>query len=162
MGLFRDKRFRVPSSHGRLRAAKRASAENRRATFIGNPSANEHDVAESVTCSVCGAKNPAGVVFCESCGVELAGGSRAVAEPEIDKLLEELVETRPEGEAGGESLDIDKEIVDELLDSLLIEEEPAEHFDCPLCGTKLPLSATSCPKCGAAFAEVEEGEAEAI
>jgi len=114
-----------------------------------------------VACRVCGAKNPAGVQFCESCGVELAPGARGTEEPEIDKLLEQLVESRPaEGEAG-EGLDIDKEIVDELLDSLLIEEEPAEHFDCPLCGTKLPLDAKTCPRCGATFAEVG-GEAEAL
>ena len=152
----RDKCFRGPRSHGPW-GRKRDCAENRRATFIWKPSANERDVAESVTCSVCGAKNPAGVLFCESCGVELAAASRAVEEHEIDKLLEELVETRA-GEEGAEGLDIDKEIVDELLDSLLIE-EPAEYFDCPLCGTKLPLDAKTCPKCGATFAELEEGGA---
>ncbi len=116
-----------------------------------------------LTCRVCGAKNPAGVQFCESCGVELAPAARTQEEPEIDRLLEELVEAKPE-EGGGEaeSLDIDKEIVDELLDSLLIEEEPAEHFDCPLCGTRLPIDAKVCTKCGATFAEVpEEAEAEA-
>ncbi|HEV8594541.1 MAG TPA: tetratricopeptide repeat protein [Thermoplasmata archaeon] len=113
-----------------------------------------------VVCRVCGAKNPPGVQFCESCGVELAPAARS-AEPEIDKLLEELVETK-QGDSTGESLDIDKEIVDELLDSLLIEEEAGDHFDCPLCGTKLPLDARSCPKCGATFAEVgaEAGELE--
>ena len=115
---------------------------------------------EPVTCNVCGAKNPPGVQFCESCGVELEA-RRAVEEPEIDKLLEELVDVKPEGRGSGESLDIDKEIMDELLDSLLVEEEPAEHFDCPLCGTKLPLSAKVCTKCGATFAELDEGAAAA-
>src|SRR5206468_9671709 len=124
MDMFRDKRFRAPTWHGvGPRAIETDSTENRRATFIWKPSANEHDVAESVTCAVCGAKNPAGVLFCESCGVELASASRAVEEPEIDKLLEQLVETKPDSESVAESLDIDKEIVDELLDSLLIEEE---------------------------------------
>ena len=136
----------------------RACRENRRATFIWRPPTNERVVAESVTCSVCGAKNPAGVLFCESCGVELAAATRPGEEAGIDKLLEELVETRPErADEGAEALDIDKEIVDELLDSLLIEEEPTEHFDCPLCGTKSPLDARSCPKCGATFGEVQEG-----
>jgi len=112
-------------------------------------------VPDAVTCRVCGAKNPAGVQFCEACGVELAPKAGKSEEPEIDKLLEELVDIKPEGGEGErESLDIDKEIVDELLDSLLVEEEPAEQFDCPLCGTKLPLDAKTCPKCGATFAEV--------
>ena len=110
---------------------------------------------DPVTCAVCGAKNPPGVQFCEACGVELAPQAPKTDEPEIDKLLEELVEIKPEeAPAERESLDIDKEIVDELLDSLLVEEEPAEHFDCPLCGTKLPLDAKSCTKCGATFAEI--------
>jgi len=116
-------------------------------------------VPESVTCGVCGAKNPPGVQFCESCGVELAPRP-ATQEPEIDKLLEELVEVKPGGtEEGAESLDIDKEIVDELLDSLLIEEEVAEQFECPLCGTRLSVDAKTCPKCGATFAEVGEAGA---
>ncbi|MEK6851964.1 MAG: tetratricopeptide repeat protein [Candidatus Thermoplasmatota archaeon] len=110
---------------------------------------------DPVTCRVCGAKNPAGVQFCEACGVEVVPQAARAEEPEIDRLLEELVEIKPEEvPADREGLDLDKEIVDELLDSLLIEEEPAEHFDCPLCGEKLPLDAKSCPKCGATFAEV--------
>lgn len=108
---------------------------------------------DPVTCSVCGAKNPPGVQFCESCGVELAPATAKGEEPEIDRLLEELVETKPEEAGEAESLDIDKEIVDELLDSLLVEEETGEHFECPLCGTVVPVSATTCPKCGATFAE---------
>ena len=108
---------------------------------------------EPVTCRVCGAKNPEGVQFCESCGVEIVATTRGKEEPEIDKLLESLTETKA-GEAGAEGLDLDKEIVDELLDSLLVEEAPAEHFDCPLCGTKLPMDSKMCTKCGATFAAV--------
>ncbi len=140
-------------------AGVRATAENRRATFISRGLANEPDVPEPVTCSVCGAKNPPDVQFCESCGVELTAAPPEGQEPEIDKLLEELTDAKPEAAAGGaESLDIDKEIVDELLDSLLVEEEPGEHFECPLCGTKLPLDAKVCTKCGATFAEAAEEE----
>jgi regulator of sirC expression with transglutaminase-like and TPR domain/ribosomal protein L40E len=114
-------------------------------------------VAEEVKCNVCGARNAPGVQFCESCGVELAA-TTAPAEPEIDRLLEELVEIRPESGAGDkETLDIDKEIVDELLDSLLVEEEAAEQFSCPLCGTKLPVDSKACSKCGATFVAVEPG-----
>lgn len=135
-------------------------AENRRGTFIWRPRANDRVVAE-IVCRVCRAKNPAGVQFCESCGVELAAVARASDGQEIDRLLEELVETKGGETETGESLDIDKEIVDELLDSLLVEEEPAEHFDCPLCGTKLPLDAKSCTRCGATFAEIGQ-EVEAL
>lgn len=113
-----------------------------------------NDVVAEIVCRVCGAKNPADVEFCESCGVALAPATRPSDEPEIDKLLEELVETKAADSDAGESLDIDKEIVDELLDSLLVEDESGEHFDCPLCGTKLPIDARSCPRCGATFAEV--------
>ena len=106
---------------------------------------------EPVACRVCGAKNPEGVQFCESCGVEIVAATQGKEEPEIDKLLESLTETKA-AEAGSEGLDLDKEIVDELLDSLLVEEGPADHFDCPLCGTKLPLGSSMCAKCGATFA----------
>ena len=112
-------------------------------------------MAEEVKCNVCGAKNALGVQFCESCGVELAA-TTAPAEPEIDRLLEELVEIKPEAGAGEkETLDIDKEIVDELLDSLLVEEEAAGQFACPLCGTRLPADSKACTKCGATFAPGE-------
>ena len=115
-------------------------------------------VAEEVKCNVCGAKNAHGVQFCESCGVELAA-TTAPAEPEIDRLLEELVEIKPDTGAGEkETLDIDKEIVDELLDSLLLDEEAAEQFACPLCSTKLPTDSKMCTKCGATFVAVETGE----
>ncbi len=121
--------------------------------------ANDGEVPDSVICPVCAAKNPPGVQFCESCGVELTA-TRTTEEPEIDRLLEELVETKG-SDAGdaAEGLDIDKEIVDELLDSLLVEDEGAEHFECPLCGTRLSVDAKTCPKCGATFAEVTEGGA---
>ena len=80
--------------------------------------------SDKVKCRVCGADNTAGVEFCESCGVKLEAAP-AKAEPDVDKLLEELIEVAPtEGEAapaeGKESIDVEKELVDELLDSLLI------------------------------------------
>ncbi len=33
------------------------------------------------------------------------------------------------------------------------EPEPEETFECPSCGSKIPVSATVCPKCGVMFAE---------
>ncbi len=110
----------------------------------------------SVKCRVCGAANPAGSGFCESCGVKLEAAPSKVGEGEVDKLLEELIEvtpTPPEGEAAAGE---EKELVDELLDSLLIEgEEKEEQFECPICKTILPMSAEVCTQCGAKF-EVEE------
>ena len=108
---------------------------------------------DPVKCSVCGAQNAAGVQFCESCGVELAPAT-ASGEPEIDRLLEELVDIKPGTAGEKETLDIDKDIVDELLDSLLVEEEAEEVFECPVCATKLPADAPKCTKCGATFAAV--------
>jgi len=73
--------------------------------------------------------------------------------PEIEALLKQFSEVpTSKGESrGGESLDLDKEIVDELLDSLVVEEQ--EHFECPLCGTAVAVDAKSCPKCQAVFEE---------
>jgi len=135
-----------------------------------------------VNCSVCGAPNPPGSKFCNECGVEIKLKPELPAEEvEIDKLLEDLIEieTTPEAEED-ESLDLDKEIVDELLDSLLLEteaipeEEEAEEvveaevpvgvqeFECPMCGTTLPVDATVCTGCGAEFEEVVEEPVEAV
>ncbi len=84
----------------------------------------------SVKCRVCGAENPARSDFCESCGVKLEAAPSKVGEGEVDKLLEELIEVTPtpsDAEAGAGE---EKELVDELLDSLLIEgEEKGEQFD---------------------------------
>jgi len=120
-----------------------------------------------VKCRVCGADNPPGIEFCESCGVKLEAAS-AKEEADVDKLLEELIEAPGEAEAasaegGKESIDVEKELVDELLDSLLIEEQaaPTEEFECPLCGTPLPVHAEVCTHCGARFAKVEAEEAKA-
>jgi len=114
-------------------------------------------VPDPIKCNVCGANNAPGVQFCESCGVEITTTS-AQAEPEIDQLLEELVEIKPGADGDKETLDIDKEIVDELLDSLLVEEEGGDQFECPLCATKLPTDAKKCTRCGVTFVAVEGGE----
>ena len=120
-----------------------------------------------VKCRVCGAENPPEVEFCESCGVKLEAAS-AKGDADVDKLLEELIEAPGEKEAapaaeGTESIDVEKELVDELLDSLLIEEQaaPTEEFECPLCGTPLPVHAEVCTHCGARFAKVEAEETKA-
>jgi len=114
-----------------------------------------------VKCKVCGAENPDGTEFCESCGVKLEPKAEK-GDEDVDKLLEELVSTGAPAEGAGaeraESIDVEKELVDELLDSLLIEEggAAAEEFECPLCGTPLPVHAEVCTHCGARFAKVEE------
>jgi pentatricopeptide repeat protein len=78
-----------------------------------------------------------------------------IEEEEIDKLLEDLGElgeaaSAPKDKGG---LDIEKEIVDELLDSLLVEEEAetGEIFECPMCGTTLSSDASVCTNCGVEF-----------
>lgn len=119
-------------------------------------------------CKVCGAENPPGVEYCESCGVKFEAAP-AKEEADVDKLLEELIDVAPrESEAAPaegerESLDVEKELVDELLDSLLIEDAaaPTEEFECPLCGTPLPVHAEVCTHCGARFAKLEAEEEKA-
>jgi len=125
---------------------------------------------KSVKCRVCGAENPPGTEYCDSCGVKLEATS-GKSEGEMDKLLEELIDVAPAEEAAASAKaakesEAEKELVDELLDSLLIEEgaAPSEEFECPLCGTQLPVNAEVCAHCGARFAKVpakEEEEADA-
>ena len=110
----------------------------------------------SVRCGVCGYPNPPGATVCKECGNKLIPSAEAgIEEEEIDKLLEDLGEFEAPAPApkdkGG--LDIEKEIVDELLDSLLVEEEKAaeEMFECPMCGTSLPSDAVVCTNCGVEF-----------
>lgn len=120
---------------------------------IGVPLAD--DEKDQITCAVCGHKNPPGTSFCEECGVKLEAKKPAAEDEEIDKLLGELVEIEAPAEAEEETLDIDKEIVDELLDSLLIEEE-GELFECPVCSQMIPIESTVCPHCGTEFAQLLE------
>lgn len=122
---------------------------------------------ESVRCGVCGYPNPPGADVCKECGNKIIPTEEAaIEEEEIDKLLEDLGEigapapATPAKDKVG--LDIEKEIVDELLDSLLVEEEKEakEMFECPMCGTALPSDAVVCTSCGVEFeapvAPVEE------
>ncbi len=110
----------------------------------------------SLRCSVCGYPNPPGATDCKECGNKLLPSADAgIEEEEIDKLLEDLGEFEAPAPApkdkGG--LDIEKEIVDELLDSLLVEEEKGaeEMFECPMCGTSLSSDAAVCTNCGVEF-----------
>lgn len=110
----------------------------------------------SLRCSVCGYPNPPGSTTCQECGNRLVPTAEArIEEEEIDKLLEDLGEietpTAPPREKGG--LDIEREIVDELLDSLLVEEEKEveEVFECPMCGATLAADAVICDSCGVEF-----------
>lgn len=111
---------------------------------------------KSIRCSFCGYPNPPGTTVCKECGNRLKPAPEAdVEEAEIDRLLEDLGDIEapspPPRDKGG--LDIEKEIVDELLDSLLVEEEREvqEVFDCPMCGTSLPADAVVCTNCGVEF-----------
>lgn len=107
---------------------------------------------DSIKCEVCGNPNPRKAEFCEECGVKL---DVAQEEEDVDKLLEELVEIEAPAKGADEALDLDKEIVDELLDSLLIEEE-GELFECPVCSTMIAVESSVCPDCGTEFAELLE------
>src|SRR3990172_3460141 len=82
-------------------------------------------VGREIICEVCGTANPPTATDCSECGMRLKGARKG---PEVERLLEELIEqpSSEEDEKGGESLDLDKEIVDELLDSLLVETSAAE------------------------------------
>lgn len=54
---------------------------------------------------------------------------------------------------------LDEEIASDLLESLSIEEEKEEEFECPLCDTLLPIKTKKCPECGTVFLDIiTEGE----
>lgn len=113
-------------------------------------------------CRVCGTMNPVGATACGTCGVSLA---RAETIERFDGLLEDLLGSAgvdapydPKGRPANESLDLDAEIVDELLDSLRVDEGPAGleglTVECPLCSTEVPADATRCDHCGSEFEDV--------
>ncbi|TLZ58446.1 MAG: tetratricopeptide repeat protein [Methanobacteriota archaeon] len=133
-----------------------------------------------IVCVVCGTANPPTATDCRQCGIKLAGAGQGA---EVARLLEELTQapvSGPENEDSDEEegLDLDKEIVDELLDSLLLETSAAEAgagapaaakvaaakvemFECPMCGTEVAADAPECPKCHTKFAALGEAPPEA-
>src|SRR6267143_1020970 len=139
----------------------------------------------SIVCVVCGTANPPTATDCRQCGIKLAGARKG---PEVGRLLEELTQaptSTPEKEDADdeeEGLDLDKEIVDELLDSLLLETTAAEAkggagvpgpaaakaatavemFECPMCGTDVAADAPECPKCHTKFAALGEAPPETV
>ncbi len=114
---------------------------------------------DTVSCRVCGAANSADARLCKACGVTLR---KAESTAHVDSLLQDLLDPTAEPSVRSEStkgatepLDIDAEIVDELLDSLLIEDRaPPIKVECPLCGNEVAADATRCGQCGSQFEEV--------
>ena len=134
-----------------------------------------------LVCEVCGTVNPPTATECSQCGIRLTAARNAA---EVERLLEEFIEAEPEQptvKAADESLDLDKEEVAGLVDSIVvppsrkkpIPASPAsrkptaprvapkavERFECPACGTEVSSSATACPTCGARFGTVEPEDA---
>jgi len=136
-------------------------AANQRGTFIIEAPASFPGPVPSdsrTPCPACGSPNDQAASECSECGLTLRAPG---ATPEVESLLKHFAQAPDtKRKAGaGESLDLDKEIVDELLDSLAVEEQ--EHFECPLCGTAVAVDAKACPKCRAVFEEAGKATAEA-
>jgi len=107
---------------------------------------------KTLSCPVCGAANRADAKSCTACGMSLL---RAATERGVDDLLKDLLEPVPEPARTPETLDLDAEIVDGLLDSILVEDKAAEiRIECPLCGGEVTADAGRCPHCGAEFEDV--------
>jgi len=140
------------------------------------------DKRPPITCHVCGTVNPPTATDCQQCGIRLG----AADTEDVKRLLDELIATpapaakdsEEQGAEGEEGLDFDKEIVDDLLDSLLVTtagaeaaEKPgraraksapaaqAERFECPTCGADVAEDAAECPSCHTRFAAPEEAPA---
>lgn len=136
-----------------------------------------------LVCEVCGTVNPPTATECGQCGIRLTTSRNAA---EVERLLEEFIEAEPEQptvKAADESLDLDKEEVAGLVDSIVVppsrkkpipaspasrtptpQRKPTaprlapkavERFECPACGTEVSSSATACSTCGARFGTVE-------
>ena len=118
---------------------------------------------QRVRCQVCDALNTPGEKFCEVCGVELKLEAKPGGEADVDSLLQELIETKTGAPSKKDSkpgaLDIEEDIVDELLDSLVVDEATAQpaapavqEFECPICGATVQENAPECPQCHTPFA----------
>lgn len=126
----------------------------------------------TVACPVCGTANAASASHCTSCGVAL---TRPRTISHVDDLLKDLLEPTAETPVpAGDILDLDAEIVDELLDSIIVEEKPGPapaprveeaveeavedavevRVECPLCGHEVAEDARRCDNCGTEFEEV--------
>lgn len=110
----------------------------------------------TLSCRVCGVANPATASTCLSCGMALVS---ADSSERLDDLLQDLIAPAEQAPSSSEdtSLDLDDEIVDELLDSIVIDEAaPAAEIriECPLCSHEVSADAAKCPHCGAEFQEV--------
>ena len=141
---------------------------------------------EPIVCVVCGTANPPTATDCKRCGIKLAGARKG---GEVERLLDELTVApappsgpeKEDSDEGEEGLDLDKEIVDELLDSLLVETSAAETeagasapassagaaakvemFECPMCGAEVAADAPECPKCHTKFAALGEAPPEPV
>ncbi|OGS48577.1 MAG: hypothetical protein A3K68_05500 [Euryarchaeota archaeon RBG_16_68_13] len=109
------------------------------------------------SCPVCGAANDADADACTACGVALTD---AASQGHVDELLKDLLgpgpETVPLSPAAADDLNLDAEIVDELLDSIMIDEGASGvKIECPLCGSEVAAEATRCARCGAEFEDVK-------
>ena len=86
---------------------------------------------EDVVCGICGATNASGATKCRECGVKLQPKPTAEGD-DIGKLLESILDVDEKAETEAKPRpgvvrevtgEDDTEKIDELLDSLLIEEE---------------------------------------
>jgi len=138
-------------------------------------------------CPVCGSKNSSDAERCRECGITLIESSPDASDitGELDTLLESFL-TEGEDEIDLDDLDLDlggEPILEELaaitgeaegddilLESLLeLHDEIAEEviadeevFECPLCGTLLPVEADKCPNCDVEFISEEAAAEEEV
>src|SRR2546425_5759351 len=151
-GTFSRRKSRTPGRSGSgIRVAK-PNAHIGRWFHPGNPrryvywkAVSSFETVQSLTdqtnvsCPVCGHYNAADATVCGACAFVL---NKMSPEEKVDAILEDLLdlskapmaEARPETPPAPEELDVDEVAAERLVDSLLVEIQPAASGDPPADG----------------------------
>lgn len=87
---------------------------------------------------------------------EIMSRPQTAQTPMIDRPTREPAQEKPKPVTASVSVEPEKPVVEAPVEeepAAVAQEEAVEVFECPQCGTHVPMTAGSCPKCGVLFAE---------